>query len=154
MKTEMKTPKEKWLDEYSKKPQVLRKYGEQFETFLQWIGKTDTELVKEYKQATDKDTWRKERGRELVRWYNKLLGPNPTANRQEPYLNNSARAFITAVRSFYSSQCIEVKIRKGAIAKPQMATREHEFLLSELQMMYRMANLKEKATVQKVEQTV
>ena len=46
-------PAEEWLKDYSN-PKTIQKMKWGLGRFLQWLGKTDEEIVAEYKQAQDK----------------------------------------------------------------------------------------------------
>lgn len=58
---------------------------------------------------------------------------------------NSARAFITGVRSFFSSEAMEITLQRGKIPKPKMAENEHRFNLEELRQMWLVADMQGKA---------
>jgi site-specific recombinase XerD len=128
-------PKEEWLKEI--KSTNRKRYSDRFDEFCQWLGKTDTELVADYKQANDKDAWSKRMGSVIVQYYQARL--------QTGYSINSARSDTIAPRSFFSSQCREVTIKKGAIAKPQVAQNQHSFSLVEFQKMFHFGDAKSKA---------
>lgn len=51
-----KSPTELWLEEFSSQ-NTRRSYAIDFATFLKWAGKTDTELVEEWRSADDKRQW-------------------------------------------------------------------------------------------------
>jgi hypothetical protein len=128
-------PKEEWLKEI--KETVRARYSSRFDEFLEWIQKTPEQLVEEYKQVTDKETWAKKYGAIVLKYYQARLSAG--------YSINSARADSVAPRSFFSSQCQEVKIQKGKIAKAQIATGEHSFTQDELKKMFYFGDVKSKA---------
>jgi len=112
-------PKESWLKEYGKESTKYI-YSTRFDEFLAWAKTSDEELVKEYK-ASDPREFSKKWGKRIIEYYNDLL-------RQGAKIN-TARSKTVPIRAFLKSQCIEAKIKKGAIDKAQMALREHEFTL-------------------------
>jgi len=128
-------PKEEWLKEYSKEG-TKRKYSKSFDQFCEWASTSDIDLVNEYK-ASDPRAFGKKWGKKIVEYYNHLL--------EEDYKINSARAFTIAPRAFLKSQCVEVRVKRGRIAKPQIALGEHEFTLEELQRMFRIGDIQDKA---------
>lgn len=128
-------PKDEWLKE--QKESSRHRYSLRFDEFCQWIQKTPEQLVKEYKDSSDKEAWSKHMGSIVLQYYQKRL--------EAGYSINSARADTVAPRSFFSSQCQEVKIQKGKIAKPQIAMGEHSFTQEELKNMFNFADLKGKA---------
>jgi site-specific recombinase XerD len=133
----MGKPIDNWLKEM--KESVRSRYLARFNEFLEWTGKTDVQLVEEYKQATDKEVWEKTMGSIVLRYYQARLSAG--------YSINSARADSVAPRSFFSSQCQEVKIARGKIAKAQIATDEHSFSQDELKQMFHYADVRGKAII-------
>jgi len=131
----MASPKEEWLKEYSKEGSK-NKNRKHLDRFCEWAKVTDVELVKECK-ASDPREFSKKWGKKIVEFYNDALS--------EGYKSNYARTLTIAPRAFFKSQCVEVKIKRGAIAKAKMAFGEHELLLEELQRMYRIGNIEDKA---------
>jgi len=128
-------PKEEWLKEI--KETVRARYSSRFDEFLEWIQKTPEQLVEEYKQVTDKEAWAKKYGSIIVQYYQARLSAG--------YSVNSARADSVAPRSFFSSQCQEVRIARGKIAKAQIATGEHSFTQDELKKAFYFGDVKSKA---------
>lgn len=108
-----------------------------FDEFCQWIQKTPEQMFKEYKDSTDKEAWAKKYGSIVLQYYQARLSAG--------YSINSARADTIAPRSFFASQCQEVKIQKGKIAKAQIATGEHSFTQDELKKMFYFGDVKSKA---------
>ena len=131
-------PTEEWLKEYDNAKTIQKmKWG--LGRFLEWLGKSDEEVVAEYKQATDKKMWQKVYSRKVLEYYNMRL--------KEGYSVNYARNEITPIRAFCRSMCMELRFKRGKIAKAVMASGEHEFSQKDLQKMYGVGNLKEKAIV-------
>jgi hypothetical protein len=131
----MASPKEEWLKEI--KESVRYRYSQRLDEFLAWIQKTPEQLVQEYKTTTDKEHWSKAMGSIIVQYYQ--------ARRDAGYEINSARADSTAPRSFFTSQCQEVKIARGKIPKAQIAKGEHSFTQDELKKMFYFGDVKSKA---------
>jgi site-specific recombinase XerD len=131
----MGKPIDNWLKEM--KESVRSRYLARFNEFLEWTCKTDVQLVEEYKATIDKDAWAKKYGSIVLQYYQ--------ARRSAGYEINSARADSTAPRSFFSSQCQEVKIKKGKISGPQIAKGEHSFTQDELKKMFHFGDVKSKA---------
>jgi hypothetical protein len=128
-------PKEEWLKEI--KQSSRHRYELRLNEFCAWIQKSPEQLVEEYKQATDKEAWAKKWGSIVLQYYQARLSAG--------YSINSARADSVAPRSFFSSQCQEVKIQKGKIAKAQIATGEHSFTQDELKKAFYFGDVKSKA---------
>lgn len=135
MENENMKPKEEWLKEYSK-PSTIQKNTKNFDRFCEWAAVTDSELVKEYKAGDPRD-FSKKWGIKIVHYYNDMV--------KKGFSTNYCRTLTIAPRAFFKSQCIEVKIKRGAIAKAKMAMGEHEFRLEELQRMYRVGDIQDKA---------
>jgi site-specific recombinase XerD len=128
-------PKEEWLKEI--KETSRHRYAMRFDEFCQWVQKSPEQLFKQYKDSSDKEAWAKAMGSIIVQYYQARLSAG--------YSINSARADTVAPRSFFSSQCQEVKIAKGKIAKAQIATGEHSFTQDELKKMFHFGDVKSKA---------
>lgn len=128
-------PQEEWLKEL--KEQSRHRYELRFNEFCQWIQKTPEQLVKEYKDSTSKEEWAKKYGSIVLQYYQARLSAG--------YSINSARADTIAPRSFFASQCQEVKIQKGKIAKAQIAMGEHSFTQDELKKAFYFGDVKSKA---------
>lgn len=152
-----KKPEELWLEEYPKES-TRKRYARDFKEFLQWTGKTDLELVGDWKKSRDKKRWAKDMGALLMRYYSWLvteapcydLGYDKKRDPEGEHLHkgisvNSARTRLTAAMAFFSSQCDQVKIRRGAFPRPKMAMGEHEFTQEELRAMFHYGGVKEKA---------
>ncbi|NVM23752.1 MAG: tyrosine-type recombinase/integrase [Desulfobacterales bacterium] len=132
---ENKGPMEKWLEELG--PGSRQTYESKFKDFLNWADKTDREIVVEWKAVEDRDEFRKDWGKVVLRYYQHLL--------EQGAKINTARTHVIAARSFFASQCDKLKIKKGAIAKPRAARGEHVFSRGDLQKMYKFAGVREKA---------
>jgi hypothetical protein len=133
--TTMANPKAEWLREI--KESVRYRYSARLDEFLEWVKKTPEQLVEEYKATIDKDAWVKKWGSIVLQYYQARLSAG--------YSINSARADSVAPRSFFSSQCQEVKIQRGKIAKAQIATGEHSFTQDELKKTFYFGDVKQKA---------
>lgn len=133
--TTMANPKAEWLKEI--KESVRYRYSARLDEFLEWVKKTPEQLVEEYKATIDKDAWVKKWGSIVLQYYQARLSAG--------YSINSARADSVAPRSFFSSQCQEVKIQKGKIAKAQIATGEHSSTQDELKKIFYFGDVKQKA---------
>ena len=156
-KSAKKDPRELWLEEYPKES-TRKRYARDFAEFLQWTGKTDLELVNDWKKARDKKRWAKDMGALLMRYYSWLvteapcydLGYDKKRDPEGKHLHkgisvNSARTRLTAAMAFFTSQCDQVKIRRGAFPRPKMALGEHEFTQEELRALFHYGDVKEKA---------
>jgi len=135
MENVVTSPKEEWLKDYAKESSI-NKNSKHLDRFCEWAKVSDIELVEEYK-TSDPREFAKKWGRKIVEFYNHALS--------EGYKSNYARTLTIAPRAFFKSQCVEVKIKRGAIAKAKIAMGEHEFLLEELQRMFRIGNMEDKA---------
>jgi len=133
--SESMKPKEEWLAGYSKK-KTKRLYSANFDQFCEWAKTSDVKLVEEYK-ASDPKEFSKKWGNKIVAFYNHLL--------EKGLKINAARSKINGIRSFLSYQCTQPRIKRGAIARAQMSFGEHEFTLNELQRMYRVGDIQDKA---------
>jgi len=130
-------PKEEWLKEYSKEG-TKKNHSKNFDEFCEWANTNDVKLVEEYK-TSDPREFSKKWGKKIVQYYNSLI--------EKGLKINTARTKIIAPRAFFKSQAVEVKIKRGRIAQAQIAMGEHEFTLEEFQRMYRVGNIRDKATL-------
>jgi len=128
-------PKEEWLKEYSKEGTKYN-HSKNFDEFCQWANTDDIKLVEEYK-TSDPREFSEKWGKKAVLYYNSLL--------EKGLKSNTARTKVIAPRAFFKSQCVEVKIKRGAIAKAKIAFGEHEFIIKELQKMYQVGDIRDKA---------
>lgn len=126
-----------WLKEYSGRSYY--KHREGLIKFLSFLKKDVDQVMREYKEAEDRTEWAKSMGLEVVKFYNHLI--------QQGYSINSARTWSIYPRAFFSAKCIQVKIKRGSIAKAQVATGEHPFVQRELQKMFFYANTFDKAVL-------
>lgn len=133
---DMKTPKERWLEEYTKETTKAR-YVKDFDDFCRWAQTSDVELVEHYKASDDRQKWAKDMGALVAKFYNSQL--------EQGFSINFSRSKISAIRAFLKSQCEPVRIRRGAIAKPQISIGEHEFRQDELRRMFHFGDVREKA---------
>lgn len=58
---------------------------------------------------------------------------------------NTARSKVMATLSFFKSQCDEVKLKRGALPRAEMAVGEHEFMQEDLRAIFHYGDVKEKA---------
>jgi len=107
--------------------------------FQQYLGeKTLSSLIKTLDKDFEKlkvDQFARKWGQKVASFYQKLL--------EEGKSINTARNKTIAVRSFFNSAYVKLKIRRGAIGKPQMAF-EHSFSIQELRRMFYMGDIREK----------
>jgi len=129
----------RWLTQDYSKISAVYSGSTRLENFCKWYGKTDNEIVQSYKDATDKDEWSKEMGRQAVAFQNYLL--------KKGYAVNTARANTSGIRAFCRSQCTPLRIRKKAIKKARRSVGEHVFTRVELSKMFYVANAFEKAVL-------
>jgi len=124
-----------WLSEYS--GTTFYKHREGILKFLSFLGKSIEEVMKEYEEATDKNRWARDMGHQVVKFYHHMV--------TEGYSVNSARTWTIPVRAFFSAKATQLKVRRGAIPRAQIAKNEHKFLQQELQEMFYYANTLDKA---------
>jgi len=124
-----------WLKQYEG-TSGFYKHREGLLKFFQWLGKTPEETIAEYKKTKDRDEWARDMGNQVVLFYKDLI--------KKGYSINASRTWTIPVRSFFRDKATQLKIRRGAISRPQIASDEHSFLLVELQQMYHVANLHDK----------
>lgn len=103
--------------------------------FFEWIKRTPKQIVEEYRKAPDKNHFLKGYGIAVSKYYNYHVGRGVKVN--------TALGYVTPVRAWFRVNCD--RLREVKIDKPQMAVGEHEYKLSQLQQMYRVANIREKA---------
>jgi len=135
MLSENMTPKEEWLTEYSKEGTIYN-HSRNFDEFCEWANIDDVKLVSEYRASNPRE-FSEKWGKRVVRYYNNLL--------EKGLKSNTARTKVIAPRAFFKSQCVDVKIKRGAIAKAKIAFGEHEFILEEFQRMYQIGDIRDKA---------
>jgi len=133
---------EQFLAEQPKEA-TKKTYRRHVTKFLEWVKQSPTELIEEYNSTQDKNKWKKETGKLIVKYNNYLLEHG--GKNGKPLKPNSVRTAINAVRAFFTSQMDSVKISRGKIAQVEMAVGEHEFKQSQLQKMFRVGDIREKA---------
>ena len=139
---------EAWLSEYKRESTALINRGN-FEQYLEFLGKSDTELVKEYKEAKDKEVWNKETRNRLLQFQAWLLKPIHTfrGKTNRAYSQNSVRTRVQILRAFYNSQCSQIKGLKGKIVKQTIAKGEHVFSLEDMRALREIGDFREKAMI-------
>lgn len=140
---------DEWLSEYSKKS-TKQLWNRRIQIFLEWCGKSDDELIKEFQSAEDKRQWAKETGNLLLTFQNYLLNDYPRHDKHGKVVGkglkaNTVRGIVSAARAFFSSQCLPVSIKRGRIVEAEMAYGEHEFTQDELRRMFYYADVRGKA---------
>lgn len=126
---EQNKPFKNWLEEYTRKPNVANHYRKIFNIFLEWIGKTPKQLVQEFDQKETRNI--------ILRFQSHLASKG--------FKNNSIAAYLTAVRSFYTSQCEPVRGLKRKVVQVEEATDEHIFSTEDLRKMWHVGDLRNKA---------
>ena len=124
-----------WLSEYS--GTTFYKHREGILKFLSFLGKSIEDVMKDYEEAKDKSRWARDMGHQVVKFYHHMIN--------EGYSINSARTWTIPARAFFSDKATSLKVKRGAISRPQVAKNEHRFLQQELQEMYFYANTFDKA---------
>lgn len=132
---------ESFLELYSK-PRIKKEYRLSLTKFFEWAKATPEQILEEWKTTADRYEFRKEWGNILVKYYNYHL--------ERGVKINTALGYVTPVRAFFTAKCDTLRIRKGALDKRQMAFGEHEFKHSQLQQMYRVGDIREKALILRV----
>jgi len=126
-----------WLEQYAERSRG--QYLTCLKDFQLFLEEKDLKsLVKRLDKDFGKlkaDEFARKWGRRVASFYQKLL--------QEGKSVNTARNKTIAVRSFFNSAYIKLKIRRGAIGKPQMAF-EHTFTIEELRRMFLIGDIREK----------
>jgi hypothetical protein len=132
---------EEWVKaSYPKaKAQDTWKYQDRMNRFLEFIDLTDTELIESYKRAKDRIEWAKQIGQKVVAFYNDRVSKG--------YATNTARAEVSTVRAFCRDNATTLLLPRRKIAKAKSAKNEHEFNLIELQQIFHVSGILEKAVV-------
>jgi len=78
-------------------------------------------------------------GEYLIEYQNFLLG--------QGLKRNGVNSLLIGVRSFFSSECVEVKFRCGAVVRTQAAIGEHVFSIDDFRRMYSIADIRDKAVL-------
>jgi hypothetical protein len=61
--------------------------------------------------------------------------------------NNTQNAYMTSVKSFFTSESVSIKLPKGKIPSIERARGDHELTIPELQAMWHVGNWEEKARI-------
>lgn len=138
-KQHQKTPMEAWLSEYVKERTAYINRGI-FKQYLEWLGKSDTEIVREYKEAKDKQQWNKATKNQILQFQAWLT-------KEKGYAQNTVRTRIQILRAFYNSQCEQIKNLKGKIVKQTIARGEHIFSLEDMKALRDIGTLRGKAMI-------
>lgn len=113
------------------------KYRDRMNSFLEFLGTTDSQFVEAYKRSKDRNEWAKQTGFKLVAFYNDKV--------QKGYATNTARAEVSTVRAFCRDNCTSLILARRKIAKAKSAKGEHEFTRDELAKMFYVADVRNKA---------
>jgi site-specific recombinase XerD len=100
-----------------------------------YLRMTDSEFVDSYKKASDKTEWQREVSRKIQTYYNEL---------KKTKAINTARSYVTPIRSFSSSYCVMLKVETD---KPQRAHGQHIFTQNDIAKIFSVADPKEKAII-------
>lgn len=131
-------PMTAWLAEYAKS-NVRSQNASAFKIYLAWVKKSPRELINEFSQQGTKS--------QILQFQNYLVNDYVSAHTNQKLSQNSIRSILTSTRAFYSSQCEEVHGLKNKIVDSEMAKGEHVFSLQDLQSMFAIGDLKEKAVL-------
>jgi hypothetical protein len=130
-------PEEAWLRELKKG--IRQRYLSRLQDFCTWANLSIEKIMDDYKKANDKRLWRKKMGSLVVAYYQHKLSLG--------YKVNAARSDTIPIRSFLTSQCETVFIKRGSISKPEIACGEHQLSLEELRRLYHLSDVKGKAFI-------
>lgn len=86
---------EEWLSQYQGKTRTT--YESAFKNFLEWAQTTPEELLKIYKEASDKTEWSREWGNILIRFQNEMLEKGQKKN-GKPYKKGGVRNAVVTVQ--------------------------------------------------------
>jgi site-specific recombinase XerD len=130
---------EKWVSESypTAKAQDVWKVKDRLNAWFEFLNVTDTEFVENYKRTSDKVEWARRIGNKVIAFYNDLI--------KRGYAVNTARSYASTPRAFCRDNCVSLIIPRKKISKPKSATGEHEFALGELQRMFHIADVRDKA---------
>ena len=141
-----------WLNQYSK-ANTKRNYEKNFKIFLDWIDMTDRDLVKAYKE--DREEFADTYGKKVLEFFNYLVNDYQRLKKGKngQYIPtgeiglsvNSARQMANTIRAFFTVICTPVKMRRRSLPKAQEKIGSHEFIPEELQSMFNVGNLEDKA---------
>ena len=130
---------QKWVSESypTAKAQDIWKVKDRLNAWFEFLNMTDSEFVKNYKRTTDKVEWSRRIGNKVIAFYNDLI--------KRGYAVNTARSYASTPRAFCRDKCVVLIIPRKKISKPKSAIGEHEFVIGELQRMFHVADLRDKA---------
>jgi hypothetical protein len=129
-------PMENWLSEYQNQ-NTRNQMKSAFSVYLAYTKKTPQQLISEFEQAKTRS--------EILAFQNWLLNEYRNPKTQEPIKPNTARAILTSVRAFYSSQKEPIRNLKSKLVKSEIAKGEHVFSVQDLRMMYAIGDTRDKA---------
>jgi len=130
---------EKWVSEtYARaSAQDVWKVKDRLNAWFEFVAMTDKEFIETYKRTTDKVEWARRIGNTVITFYNDLI--------KRGYAVNTARSYVSTPRAFCRDNCVLLIIPRKKISKPKSAMGEHEFALGELQRMFHIADVRDKA---------
>lgn len=109
----------KWFS--GQKPVTTNKTARKLKEFCEWIDKTPEQLLEEYKQATDKKAWQRDRRKEIQAFYSHLVSKG--------YKINTARTKPLGFLSFYSRHAETIRDATKVFDAPQIP--EDEFVFTQ-----------------------
>jgi hypothetical protein len=132
---------EEWVKASYPKASVVDswKYKDRINGFLEFLGITDKEFIETYKRAKDRIEWSRKIGFKVVAYYNERVRSGKATN--------TARAEVSTVRAFCRDNCTILIVPRRKIAKAKASHGEHEFSLIELQKIFHVSGILEKAIV-------
>jgi hypothetical protein len=130
-------PTKEWLMSFPS-IETVRSACRRFFIFCEWLGKDDLGLIREYREAQNKNDWAKETGRIIIRYMLEM-------EKAKKWSNNTARSSVSSVMGFFTYHCQKVQLRRGTMLRQERAKGKHRFTQKELQKMYYCSDLKEKA---------
>jgi site-specific recombinase XerD len=130
---------EKWVKSSYPNASVMDswKYKDRMNNFLAFLGLTDKQFIESYKRTKDRIEWSRNICFKVVAFYNQRL--------QEGYSTNTARAEASTIRAFCRDNATTLILPRKKIAKPKIATGEHEYTKEELGKMYQVGDIRDKA---------
>jgi len=119
-------------------------HKQRFEEFLKWCGKSPQQLV---------DSFENKKARSMILTFQNFLLNEYESNDfkkgktdKKGLAPNSSKAYITSVRSFYSSQCSPIGGLRGKIKGSKLPIKkEHAFSTNDLRKMWHVADMRNKA---------
>lgn len=132
---------EKWVKASYPKASTVDswKYKDRLNSFLEFLSMTDKEFIETYRRAKDRIEWSRKIGFKVVAYYNERVRSGKATN--------TARAEVSTVRAFCRDNCTTLLVPRRKIAKAKSAKGEHEFSLIELQKIFHVSGILEKAVV-------